>query len=66
MAGARILGIIISKFGHWQEPSLIVLLEVDKCLEVGFHYMILLFCLTVCLQVKDGGESPLDIKEVAK
>ena len=66
MASAYILSIVISKVGHRQESSLVILLEVDKRLEIRFYRTILTFCLAVCLQVKGGGESPLDAEEVAE
>ena len=66
MAGACIFGIVVCNLSYWEEPSLIVLLEIDKNLEVCFHYTILLFCLVIRLRVKDVGEPPLDAKKVAK
>ena len=66
MAGACILGIIIRKLSHREEPGPIVLLEVDESLEIHFYRNILLFRLAVCLQVKSGGEPLLDAKEVAE
>ena len=65
MAGASIFSIIIGKLRHEKKLCLIILLKTDKNLEVDFHYTILLFGLIICLYVKDSGESPLDIKEIA-
>ena len=65
MAGAGILGIVIGKLYHEKKPYLIILLEVDESLEVGFYYTILLLCLVVHMWVKDNRESPLDAKEIA-
>ena len=64
VAGAGIFGIIVSKLRHGKKPYPIILLEVDKSLEVGFHCTILPLSLAVCLRVKSGGESPLNTKEI--
>ena len=63
VAGASILGIIIGKLCHGKKPCPIILLEVDKNLEVGFHYTILPLNLAVCLQVESGGEFLLNAKK---
>ena len=65
VAGAGIFGVVVGKFCHEKKPCLIILLKVDKGSKVGFHCIILPFGLTVCLWVEDGGESPLDAKEIA-
>ena len=65
MAGAGILGIVVSKLRHGKKSCPIILLEVDKSLEVGFHHTILPLSLAVRLQVEGGEESPLDAKEIA-
>ena len=65
VAGAGILGIVVSKLRHGKKPCPIILLEVDKGLEVGFHRTILLLNLAVRLRVEGGGESPLDAEEIA-
>ena len=49
IANTSILGIIIGKFCHEKKPCRIILLEVDKNLEIGFYCAILLFGLTVRL-----------------
>ena len=66
VAGARILGIVISELGHGQESGPIVLFKVDESSEVRFHCTILSFRLAVRLRVKGSGEPPLDAKEVAE
>ena len=65
MANASILGIIIGKLHHRKKLCPIILLKVDKSLEVGFHYAILSFGLTIRLWIEGGGESPLNAKEIA-
>ena len=65
VAGGGIFCVVISKLRHGKKPCLIILLKVDKGLEVGFHYTILPFGLTVRLWVESGGESPLDAEEIA-
>ena len=54
VAGACILGIVISKLGHGQELGPIILFEIDKNLKVGLHGAVLPLCLAVCLRVKGG------------
>ena len=49
MANASIPGIIIGKFCHEKKLCPIILLKVDKNLEVGFYCTILSFGLTVHL-----------------
>ena len=66
MANARIFGIIISIFGHWQEPSLIILLEIDKSSEIGYYGTDLPFGLAVSLRMEGGEKPTLNAKEVVK
>ena len=63
---ARVLCIIISKLGYWQEPSPVILLEVDKDSEVRLHGAILPFGLPIYLRMEGGRELLLDVEEVAK
>ena len=64
VAGTGIFGIIVSKLRYGKKPCLIILLEVDKGLEIGFHCIILSFSLAVCLWVEGGRKSPLYAKEI--
>ena len=64
VTSANILGIIIDKFYQRKKLCLIILLNVNKDLEIYFHYAILLFGLIVRLCVEGDKESPLDIKEI--
>ena len=66
VANASILGIIIGKLHYEKKPSSIILLKVVKSLEVGYHYAILPFVLTVHLWMRRGGESSLDAKEIER
>ena len=59
VANDDIFRIIIGKFSHWQEPCQVILLVVDKGLEVGFHSTVLSFCLTVRLGVESGRQFSL-------
>ena len=61
-----VFGIIISEPGYWYEPGPIILLEIDKALEVGFHSILLFFGLTVSLQIKGGKKPTLDTKKVTE
>ena len=56
MTGASVLGIVVGKLRHGKKPCQIILLEVDKNLEVGFHYTILPLGLPVCLGIESGKE----------
>ena len=60
VTNAGIFGIVIGKLCHKEEPCPIILLKVNKGLEIGFHCTILPFGLPVCLRVKSGGESLFD------
>ena len=61
-----VLRIVISKLGYWQEPSPVILLKVDKDLEVHFHCAVLLLGLPICLRMDGGKEPSLDAEKVAK
>ena len=66
VAGACILGVVISKLSYWQEPCPIILLKIDKDSKISFHCAVLPLRLAVCLRVKGNGEPPLDAKKVAE
>ena len=65
VAGTSILGIVVSELCHGKKSCPIILLKVDKSLEVGFHCTILPLSLVVRLWVEGDGESPFDAKEIA-
>ena len=65
MANAGILGIVIGKFYYKKMSCSIILLRVDKGLEVNFYCTILLLSLAVCLRVEGGKEFSLDAEEIA-
>ena len=65
VAGAGILGIVVSELRHGKKSCPIILLEVDKGSEVGFYRTILPLSLVVCLRVEGGGKSLLDAEEIA-
>ena len=65
VAGAGILGIVVSELCHGKKSCLIILLEVDKNSEVSFYRTILSLSLAVRLWVEGGGESPLYAEEIA-
>ena len=66
MTSTGVLSIIISKLGHWREPSPVVLLEVDKGLEIRLYGAVLLLGLPVCLRMEGGRKPFLDAKKVAE
>ena len=49
MANASIHGIVVGKLRHGKKLCPIILFKVDKDSKVGFHYIILLFGLTIRL-----------------
>ena len=51
VAGAGVFRIVIGKFCHRQQPSLVVLLIVDESPEIGLHRAVLPLCLAICLRV---------------
>ena len=57
IADAGIFRIIIGKFSHWNESCPVILLKVDKGLEVGFHRAVLPLGLVVSLKVEGGKKS---------
>ena len=65
VVSASMLSIVVGKHCHRKKPCPIILLKVDKRLEVGFHCTILPLSLAVCLQVEGGEKFPLDVKEIA-
>ena len=66
VTGACVFCIFISKLGHQQEPSLVILLEVDKALEIRLHGAVLPLGLPVCLRMKGGRKPSLDVEEVTE
>ena len=56
MAIASILVIIIGKFCRTKKLYLIILLKVDKNLEISFYYSILLLILAISLQIERDKE----------
>ena len=65
MANIDIFGVVVGKLYYRKKPCPIILLKVDKSLEVGFHHTILPLCLAVYLRIEGGGESLLDAEEIA-
>ena len=65
VANTSILGIVISKLRYGKKPCPIILLKVDKGLEVSFHRIILSLSLAVHLRVEGDREPPLDAKGIA-
>ena len=64
MAGVNILGVIINKFRYDKKLCPIILLKVDKSLEIGFYCTILPFHLAVYLQIEDNKKFPLNAIEI--
>lgn len=66
MARACIFGIVIYKLSYWQEPSLIVLFNINKSLKISLYIIFLLFCLAINLNIKSSKEPLFNIKQVTK
>ena len=60
VVGTGIHNIIVGQFRYDKKLCPIILLEVDKNLEVNFYHTILPLSLAVYLQVKGNRESLLD------
>ena len=61
MADASILGIIVDKLCYRKKLYLIILLKVDRSLEISFHYIILPLNLAICLWDKVIGQVDFNI-----
>ena len=64
MADASILGIIVGKLCYKKKPCPIILLKIDKNLEIGFYCTIVSLNLAICLWVEGGRKSLLDAEEI--
>lgn len=54
MTGTDIFHIILEKFSHQKERVLIILLEIEKNVEIDLNYTILSLYQTINLQVKSS------------
>lgn len=66
MACLCIFDIVIEIVDYWQKLCFIILLEIDKNLEIYFYFTFLMFCLIVCLTIKSCKESLFNVKKIAK
>ena len=64
MASIDIFGIIVNKLHNKKKLYLIILLEVDKNLEIGFYYTILPLNLAIYLWVENGGKFLFNVKKI--
>ena len=53
--GASVFGVIVRKLSHQYKPGPVILLEVDKNLEISLYTTVLPLCLAVSLRLKRGG-----------
>ena len=65
MAGASVFGIIVNKLYYGKKLCLIILLKIDKNLEIGFYCTILPLNLATHLQVESDKEFLLNTKRIA-
>ena len=61
MASAGIPGVVVDKFYHKKKLCSIILLTVDKSLEIGFYRTILPFILTIRLRIESNDQPPLNV-----
>ena len=61
MVDTSIFSIIVGKLCYGKKPCPIILLKVDKSLEINFYYTILPFSLIICLWVEGGRKSLLNV-----
>lgn len=66
IADIYIFYIVICKLCYWQKLGLIILLEIDKKLEIIIYYAVLPFDLAISLRIKNSKELLFDTKEVAE
>ena len=66
MGGTCILGIVVCELGHGQESCLVVLLLIDKGLEICLHRTILSLYLAIYLRIKGYRQSTFYAEVVAK
>ena len=60
VAGAGVLGIVVSELSHWQEPCTVILLTVYEGSEVCLHCAVLPLCLAIGLRMESRRKSSLD------
>lgn len=66
MPGASAFYMIISKFSYWQDPSLVILLIINKNTKISFYNTVLSFDLAISLRIKSHKESLLNFQEKIK
>ena len=66
VAGTGIHGIVVCKLCYEKKLYLIILLKLNKDLEVSFYHVTLPFCLTVRLWVEGDKKSPLNVEKIAQ
>lgn len=64
VAGAHILGIVISELGHAQGPNVVNLFSIDKCTKISFHCAILSLSLAIRLQIECSKQILLNAEKI--
>ena len=64
VTNASIFGIIVNKLCYKKKLYLIILLKVNKNLEIGLYYIILSFNLAVHFWLKGNREVLLNVKKI--
>ena len=66
VADVGIFRIIIDEFSYWKKPYSVVLLKVNKGMEISFHCAVLSFGLAVSLGFKGCKKSLFGSEKVTK
>lgn len=64
MTGTSVFGIIINKFSHWKESSLVVLFKINKNTKIRLYDTILILGFAISSGVKHSRKSAFDHKEI--
>ena len=59
-----VLGVVLGKLHHREEPCPVIMLLIYESIKVCFYRSVYVFRLSVGLRVERGRESSLDTKEV--
>lgn len=52
MTGIGVFCVVVSEFSHREKSSSVILLIIDKGIEVDFYDTVFPFCLTISLGIK--------------
>lgn len=64
IVSTRILSIVIHEFQYRQESCPIILLSIDKNMQMNFHHAVLSLGWAICLRIKSDEKLLLNAKKV--